>query len=214
MNKITAAIAALLLCTGAQAENIQLPADGDTYSALVAKAAAHDDSVDFRALRVAWLDSKARARAGDTDQLREEMFAAVRDKDGARVRDKAEKILSIDYTDLMAHKMLRQACATLKDDACAELHHFVEFGLLNSIIRSGDGKSCATGWEAIQVKEEYFVLGMLGVQFHQQALVTGGGHNCDAMQGTDDKGAGVTYFFNIDVMMADEMKMFQGGASH
>ena len=207
------AIAFVLACGTAAAGNIELPADGDSYSALVAKAAAHDASVDFRALRFAYLDSKAFEGAGKqfetADTLRRAMFAAARSGDDAAVRANAEKILSIDYTDLWAHKLLRQSCAALKDDACAELHHFVEFGLLDSIIHSGDGKTCATGWEAVQISEEYFVLGMMGVHFEQQSLVNAGGHNCDAMQGTDDKGAGVTTYFNIDAMMAAEAKQFQ-----
>jgi len=203
------ALALAAVISGSFAGDIRLPADGDIYSTQVAKAAAHDPDTDFRALRFGWLDSKARARGGDDDVLRQEMFTAANAGEDTTVRDKAEQILSIDYTDLWGHKLLRQSCAVLKDDACAELHHFVEFGLLDSIIHSGDGKSCKTGWEAVQVKEEYFVLGMMGIKFERQALVMADGHTCDAMQGTDEKGATVTYYFNIDAMWADEAKMFQ-----
>lgn len=212
MKRIHLALAVVLSCSGAFAGTIALPADGDSYSALVAKAAAHDATTDFRALRLAYLDSKAHERAGaqleKADRLREAMFMAARAQDHATVRSNAEQILSIDYTDLWAHKLLRQSCVALKDQPCAELHHFVEFGLLDSIMHSGDGKSCATGWEAVQIAEEYFVLGMMGVKSEMQSLVQDGGHNCDAMQGTDPKGAKVTYYFNIDAMMAAEAKMF------
>lgn len=209
---LAAAIAAILTWSGAFAGDIALPADGDAYSALVAKAAAHDAGTDFRALRFSYLDSKAHGRAGaqldKSDQLREAMFVAARAQDHAKVRSNAEQLLAIDYTDLWAHKLLSQSCIALKDEACAELHHFVEFGLLDSIMHSGDGKSCATGWEAVQIGEEYFVLAMMGIKFEQQSLVNAGGHNCDAMQGTAPKGEKVTYFFNIDAMMAAEAKQF------
>ncbi len=212
MKRILLVLTVALSCPGALAGGITLPSDGDAYSALAAKAAAHDAGTDFRALRLSYLDSKAYARAGaqleKADQLREAMFMAARAQDHGAVRSNAEQILSIDYTDLWAHMMLRQSCTALKDAACAELHHFVEFGLLDSIMHSGDGKSCATGWEAVQIAEEYFVLSMLGVKSDMQALVHDGGHSCDAMQGTDRKGAKVTYYFNIDAMTAAEARMF------
>ena len=191
----------------ADAPGIELPADGDEYSALVARAAAHDQSVDFAALRAAYLTSAAYKRADlDTLQrLEHEMVAATQATDGAAtVRQKAEQILSIDFTDLNAQKLLRQSCALLHDDACADLHHFLEFGLLKSITQGGDGKSCAAGWEAMQIKEEYFLLAMIGAKVESQSLVSDGGHSCDAMAVTDENGAAQTYFFKIDKMMAAE----------
>ncbi|HEX4303400.1 MAG TPA: DUF4919 domain-containing protein [Rhizomicrobium sp.] len=209
-----AAIAGLILLLSGAANaagispNIKLPTDGDDYSALVARAAAHDESVDFRALRVAYLKSAARRRAGAAydamKQLNADLGAALKAEDAPVIRDKAEQILSLDFTDMWAHKLLRQSCAILHDDACADLHHFLEFGLLRSITGTGDGKTCATGWEATQVKEEYVMLAMLGLRFTQQALISDGGHACDAMSVVDENGAAQTYYFNIDVMMADE----------
>ena len=209
-----AAVAALvILVSGAAAaaprtQNIELPNDGDEYSALVTRAAAHDDSVDFRALRIAYLSSAAFKRAGAAfDKLRDlqsQMNAAMQSDDAKTVRDKAEQILSLDFTDLYAHKLLRQSCALLHDDVCAELHHFIEFGLLQSITRTGDGKTCATGWEAFQIKEEYFMLAMMDTTFTSQALVSDGGHSCDAMTVRDQSGATLTYYFNIDKMMEAE----------
>ncbi len=193
---------------------IQLPADGDEYSTLVARAAAHDVTVDFRALRLAHLKSRAHQRGGDEFEsestLRKEMYEASRKIETATmVRQKAEALLSIDYTNMEAHKFLRQACVILHDDACADLHHFVEFGLLTSITKTGDGKSCAKGWEAFQVPEEYFVLAMLGMKVTGQALIHEGGHSCDAMDVTDEQGTAQRFYFTIDVMMEAEAAMFR-----
>ena len=217
MKPICFAFAIALFSGAAAAESapgVVLPADGDEYSALVARADAHDTTVDFRALRLAYLKSRAYQRAGNepdtVSQLRKEMYAATRVPDGAAtVRQKAEALLSIDYTNMEAHKLLRQSCAVLHDDACAELHHFVEFGLLTSITQTGDGKSCAKGWEAFQVPEEYVVLRMLGMTATRQSLITEGGHTCDALDVKDENGAASTYFFNIDVMWAAETALFK-----
>jgi hypothetical protein len=196
-----------ILCGAAHADGIDLPKDGDAYSALVAKAMAHDPGTDFSALRLAYTKSAAIKRA-DPDRLaalQKGMQQEMAQSDGAAtVRRDAEAILSIDFTDMFAQKTLHQSCKLLHDDACDELHHFIEFGLMQSITAGGDGKTCATGWPVVQIKEEYFILAMMSVQMRQQALVNGGGHMCDAMTGTDDKGAQVTYFFNADVVMANE----------
>ena len=76
---------------------IQLPADGDEYSTLVARAAAHDVTVDFRALRLAHLKSRAHQRGGDEFEsesaLRKEMYEASRKIETATmVRQKAEAL--------------------------------------------------------------------------------------------------------------------------
>jgi hypothetical protein len=197
----------------AAASQIVLPADKDEYSALVARAATGDQSVDFRALRFAFLKSAARRRMGGrwgTADLQKELFAAMDAGDAQRVRDLAEKIISADYTNMWGHKGLRQACEKLNDAVCAEREHFVEFGLLTSITHSGDGKTCKTGWEVATVAEEYFVLAMMGVRMQQQALI-GGAPSCDAMTVTDQNGATVTYFFRIDAVLADEAGMLSGG---
>ena len=91
-------------------------------------------------------------------QLRGDLFAAVPTNDAEKIAAAARRILSVIYIDMDAQKLLRQACTILKDQACADRHHFVEFGLLKSIVTSGDGKSCETGWQAVSIDEEYFVL--------------------------------------------------------
>jgi hypothetical protein len=212
MRRVVAFLCLMTLSCGSALSDtarIQLPADGDEFSKLVARAEAHDETVDFRALRIAWLGSEAKKRAGKKHQelsdLNQEMFAAMQAGKADTLQAKAEAILSIDYTDLMAHKLLRQSCKLLNDGACAELHHFVEFGLLNSIVHSGDGKSCATGLEVVQISEEYFYLNMLDVRLKQQSLVSGGGHTCDAMDVIDENGAEKTYFFRIDLFFGHEL---------
>jgi hypothetical protein len=186
--------------------HITLPSDGDDYSKLVAEAVAHDPSMDFRALRFAWLKSAARKRAGDTDDLRKALFAAVKAGDDQGVRDAAEKLVSAQYTDLYGQKFLRQACEKLHDDVCAQQGHYVEFGLLNSITHSGDGKTCPTGWEVAEVKEEYFVLAMLGMTPSMQSLI-GGAPSCDRMDVHDQQGQTQTFYFRIDAVLEDERSM-------
>jgi Domain of unknown function (DUF4919) len=120
------------------------------------------------------------------------------------------KLLSANYIDLYGHKFLRQACAKLHDDGCAAQGHFVEFGLLNSIMASGDGKTCDTGWEVVAIGEEYFIIGMMGDTPSEQSLIQGKNGTCDLLHVRDKNGKFQDYYFRIDAVLADEMSMLNG----
>jgi hypothetical protein len=179
--------------------------DDDPYARMVARAEAGDEAIDFLALRKAYLASPALARGvaakGRVSELRQSMFAAMKSGDSARVLANAKETLSLVYIDLEAQKGRYQACAALKDDECARRGKRVEQGLLRSIVSSGDGRSCATAWNAVTIDEEYFVLRMLDMQLRQQAVVSEGGRVCDKMDVTDETGQPRTHYFDIGAMM-------------
>jgi hypothetical protein len=110
-------------------------------------------------------------------------------------------MLSIDYTDMEAHKILHQTYKILEDMPNSKKYHDIEFGLLNSIIKKGDGKTCQTAWPVIQINEEYFILQMLGAKFQRQSVDNTGGL-CDKMEVQTDEGK-KTYYFEIS-------KVFKG----
>ncbi|WP_420573275.1 DUF4919 domain-containing protein [Kordia sp.] len=107
-----------------------------------------------------------------------------------------KKMLSIDYTSMTAHKILRQTYKILGDTVNAQKYKTIQFGLLMSIVKSGDGKSCATGWSVVQVSEEYFILRMLGVELNTQNIDNNGGI-CDRMEVVDKNGEKKVYYFEI-----------------
>jgi len=189
---------------------IALPNDGDEYSKLVAQAAARDATVDFHALRFAYLKSAARLRngVGAGADAKKKMFTAARAGDDAGVREAAEGLLSIRYVDPAGQAFLSRACQRLHDSACAAQADFVARGLSRSIMDSGDGKTCKTGWEVIAVDEEYFVLGVLGMRPTQQSLITGS-PSCDVLDTIDSDGKETTYFFRVDAVLADEMSILK-----
>jgi len=184
---------------------IGIPTDNDDYSRLVARAEADDQSVDFRTLRFAWLDSAARLRGGSIDQLNREMIQAAHDRNAAAVRDAAQKILSIDYTDMAAHKFRRQACHILGDAVCEAHEHFVEFGLLSSITRGKDGQSMATAWEVASTREEYFIMSMAGLKPGTQYLVNANHRDYDKFDVADETGAPRVVFFDITMLLPKEI---------
>jgi len=97
-----------------------------------------------------------------------------------------------------AHKVLQQTYKALKDEANRQKYHDIEFGLLNSIVKNGDGKSCKTAWPVVQIEEEYFILDMLGAKLTGQSIDEKGGL-CDKMGGLDDAGKAIYYFGIVKV---------------
>jgi hypothetical protein len=185
---------------------ISLPADNDDYAKLVARAAARDKTVDFRAMRFAYLKSAARQRAGGRggeDVMAEQMLAAAKERDDTKVRAAAESLLSVNYVDLRGQAFLSMACQRLHDASCAAQADFVTRGLARSIFDSGDGKTCQTGWEVAAIDEEYFVLNVLEVTPKMQSLLTGS-PSCDLLETTDKDGKSATFFFRIDAVLEDE----------
>ena len=189
---------------GATARVSLIPAESDEYASAVRRAESGATDIDFRAMRLAYVRSaaflRARAAADQLGTLREEMAAAmVSGEDATRVRDTARRIMRIVYIDLAAQKALRQACTALKDEACAARYHDLEFGLLRSILSSGDGKSCSTAWQVVTLEEEYFILRMRGFTLRRQQGPHGS-QICDKMNGVGEDGRPLTFYFDARVI--------------
>ena len=76
-------------------------------------------------------------------------------------------------------------------------------GLIDSILKSGDGKSEESAFVVIQVAEEYSMLRVLGLRPSIQALIHAQGHSYDRFQTkSNDTGQEVVVFFNVDRPLA------------
>lgn len=195
-------LAILLLASAAQAENrpeVVVPTHHDKYSKLVAQLEGGQTEINYTEFRESFLDSEAfktaRRQSTDLMNLRKEMRELISKSKHAEVIDTAKKMASIDYTDMEAHKALQQAYKNLGDVPNNKKYHDIEFGLLNSIVKKGDGKTPLTAWPVIQVEEEYFILRMLGARVLGQSLSTAG-KLCDKMEvqiGEEKK----VYYFEV-----------------
>jgi len=200
--------AALILGHGAFAGNeakIVIPAFDDKYSGLVRQLEAGQTDINYTEFRNSFLESeqfKVIANQNpDLQALRTTMRELMKSSKYPEIIDITKKMLSLDYTNMEAHKILQQTYKILGDTGNAKKYHDIEFGLLNSIVRKGDGKSCQTGWPVVQVEEEYFILGMLGAKVRKQSVDNTGGV-CDKMEVETPEG-NATYYFEIS-------KVFEG----
>lgn len=192
-----------VVALAADTPQVGVPRFEDEYSVMVRKLESGQTQIDYRGFRESFLRSKqflvASAKSSELDQLQAALPALMSQSKYLEVIRTTKKILSIDYTNMRAHKVLQQTYKILKDEANRQKYHDIEFGLLGSIVKNGDGKSCKTAWPVIQIEEEYFILEMMDVKLVQQTVENEGGL-CDKMEVSSDKGKTIYYFDIVKLM--------------
>jgi Domain of unknown function (DUF4919) len=175
------------------------PADAK-YKSLLERVKNGDATVDIGELRLDFaltLDYTA-----DTDvDLFKEMIAALNKKDFPAAIASAEKALKDYYVDIDAHQMLYVAYRETHDPDKAKFHQNIMHALLDSLLKSGDGKSEETAFAVISTREEYVILQVKGLKPLKQSIVTEKHHAYDTMEVEDQKGVKQTLYFNIDKPM-------------
>lgn len=172
------------------------------YARLLARVKAGDMTVDFKQMRLAYMDSPEYKAAKDTDAEAGAMIAAVNAGDFPAAIKNADVVLAGDYLDLDAHFAEYVAYRELHHDVESKFHKDVFDGLLHSITNSGDGKSEQTAFVVIQTHEEYVVMRMFGLTLGKQSLKRVNHHAYDVIDATDPQsGQKVTLYFNVDIPM-------------
>lgn len=204
MKFLSIAILALLLTTAGMTR-AEVPVT--TYQSLLAKARA-GEAVDWQALRFAY------AETVDLDisqiNVRREMFTAYNSGDLEKALGQAKLIISAAYVDGEAHLIASLALRGLNRDLEADTELAIAQGIFRSI-QTGDGLSPENAFTVISVDEEYQLLRALGYRLKQQALSRVGGHSYDVMTVTNDHGETTVLYFQIDRVVAAEMKAFGFG---
>src|SRR5258708_2111074 len=142
-----------------------------TYEALLERVKKQDQSVDFRELRLAYTDTKSYGPYGGDVVSRQKMFASLKANEYDKALESATTILTGNYLDIMGHFGSFVAHRELCHADLSTYHRFVFEGLLNSIKKSGDGKTMETAFIVISTDEEYALFNYLGLRPTDQALV-------------------------------------------
>ena len=179
---------------------IKVPEFDDNYSETVKKLENGKTDIDYKLFRESFIESKqfkiASEKSTEFRELTKSMYKQMSESEFDSVISTTKKMLSIDYTSMKAHKILRQTYKIVGDTINSKKYKTIQFGLLKSIVNNGDGKSCENGWSVIQISEEYFILKMLGVELNKQSIDNNGGI-CDRMEVVDENGETLTYYFEI-----------------
>ncbi len=178
------------------------PPDAPTaFEALLARVKASDPTVDFAELRRLYAESPAYTPLRDADEPRlREVMSRGADR---MTLDVARAILERNYLNVDAHLAAAVACEALADMDCRRHHEYVARGILDSIGRSGDGRTLDTAWVVISVPEEYAVAAVLGVRVIGQEVVRRDSRYYDRLTVRDpDSGTDRELFFDIDLIYA------------
>lgn len=183
----------------------------DPYGAMVAAIEAGKTDADYGALRHAYAETAGYDPYGMTVR---DLITGMRDAfsagDCKTAGTDAEKIATLQFTEIEAH-MVTALCLEKEGDAReANAQHAIILGLMKSILDSGDGLAPATAYQVVTIEEEYAVLNLLDLDMKQQALVQEDGHSYDRFTVAKKDGQGETeIFFAIDPIFASLDRQFR-----
>lgn len=210
MRKFKLTILTIILTTltsfGQTKPEVIVPKFDDKYSNFVKQLEAGKTNINYTEFRESFIESEqfkvATKAKTEFDNLKKEMYAQMNKSNYPEIIRITKAMLTIDYTSMIAHKILRQTYKIIGDTLNATKYKSIQFGLLYSITNSGNGKTCETAWRVIQVSEEYFMLQMLGAELKSQSIDNSNGL-CDKMIVKTEDGEEKTYYFETS-------KVFEG----
>ena len=180
-----------------------VPAFGgdDEYGKLVKRLQAGDTSIDFTALRFAY------ARTPDyspyqSDDREEKLGDAMDKKSWKKAVRTAQEILDDNYVNGNAHVAAVIAYRELGQETESAFHREIVERLLDSICGESQGRSRDKPCKVIAVGEEYFYIGLRGLESGRQAISACAEGPCDAMVVRDPgRGTEFTLYFDTTVPM-------------
>ncbi|HVR95998.1 MAG TPA: DUF4919 domain-containing protein [Thermoanaerobaculia bacterium] len=178
----------------------------EEYKALLERVKASDKSVDFGKMRQLQTQLESYDPYGDIES---DPFEPLRSGNFKEAKVVAGQMIEANYLDVKAHIAAAAAAEKLGDKDAATHHQYVVKGIIDSIFKSGDGRTTETAFKVITVDEEYALLQSQGLRVAGQSLVNDEKHSYDVLNALDPISM-VTQevYFNIDPIMQAADKMF------
>jgi len=176
-------------------------------AALAKEAPEEIERTDFRRLRRGRLYERDATDPQAVRSLEERLGEAFGKKDFTGVIETTAAILANDQADIRSHMLRSVALEELKRAAEADFHRAVAVGLIESIMRTGDGRATASAWTVFRVKEEYEILKVLGCIAEGQALMSEGERKFDRLEARRLKGGETAQlYFDITESFAERTR--------
>jgi hypothetical protein len=175
------------------------------YQTMLAAARKDPAAADWKALRLAYADRPSFSPYGDLGD-RSAMRKAWTAGDWEGLRTAANKLLDANYADGEAHLALAFAYRQLGKREEAGRARAIAAAIFKSMMRDGNGKSPEQAIVVISVAEEYALMAALGRRVVRQRLMSAGKHAYDALDTTGPKGDTVTFYFQIDRVLAAQAR--------
>jgi hypothetical protein len=195
--------ALILLPAGARA------ADGEAkYQEMLTAAKANPAETDWQALRFAYADRPSFSLFA-ADEGRKAIHAAREARDWQGLLAAADKLIDVVYVDGEAHLAAAVANGALGKADEAQREQAIALAIFKSMMPNGDGRSFERAFVVISVAEEYELMRARQRRPAQQHLIQQGGHAYDVIDTTGRDGDSVTFYFQIDRVMAAEARMLR-----
>jgi hypothetical protein len=173
----------------------------DHYRGLVQRLKSGDRTVDFTEFRMSFVNSPE--YRGPDKELLDRAKAALDAHHYEELLSIAGRMLDENYADVRAHFDAYRAHKELGHKDEAAYHRFIYEGLLNSIEKSGDGKSHETAYVVISMNE--VLLPVFRDQIKKETrfevyLIDEGAHHWCTFEGVDARAnQRFVLFFNVDI---------------
>jgi hypothetical protein len=176
------------------------------FKEIVERMKKSDTTVDFKAARMLYAELDAYSPMGGQGGYTKLIAAGENQK----ALDLADETLRENYLDIDAHWAALTVANTLKDEKRSAHHLYMVKGILDSIVKSGDGRSEATAFVVISISEEYAMLRAFKLRSKGQAALRKDGHNFDVLTCVDPAKpeTEAKMYFNTDAIWRGYAKMF------
>ncbi len=175
----------------------------DDYEHLLTAAKRNPHTADFLALRLAYTHSTHFNPYMNAIHAPGHLRAAMQQGGYEQINEAIHKVLQIDYLDIETHILAHNFYLQSGQTAKAEYHAHFGSGLLKSIM-SSDGRSFENAFYVLSIREEYAVMGFLGLPVHMQRKADHNDSHYDILTTRHPKtGEDLDLYFNIDLMRSE-----------
>jgi hypothetical protein len=172
------------------------------YQDLLRKAKKNPDIVDYTDLRTFYTQSTDYEPFKFDSETHCILGRAMDTDDFTTALEAINTLLTACYIDIHAHMLAVDVYKNLHDNKLETYHMRFATGLLDSIVRSGDGTSFEAAFVVISAQEEYAVLRVLSLEPIMQSFRESEGSKYDVFECPHPKtGKIIEVYFNIDVPM-------------
>ena len=166
---------------------------------------------DFTRLRRGRLYLTEGLRDREIANLERRLTTAFGAGDGPQVLEVTGQILARNQADIRAHTLRSVTLGRAGQTSEADTQHEIAIGLIESIIRGGDGLGFASAWTVFDVSEEYEVLKVEGCLPRAQGLASQGERSFDVLRARKfSDGSPCDFYFDVTEMMAVVARHFPG----
>ncbi|WP_237068246.1 DUF4919 domain-containing protein [Microbulbifer guangxiensis] len=186
----------------------QPPVPASEYRRLLTEAQTLSFTLDFDALRRAYSESEEyNPHGGIRLTGLPEAYQSVEQSDYERCLRYVDEVLANNYMSLEAH-MIGVVCSGRSEAHDREdLHRYMVEGLMDSIERSGDGRTQESAYHTITTSELRAFVRLKGLEVLEQSIVYDQQGVYDKMQVRDpESGSEYPLFFNVSQQFAHSVE--------